>query len=108
MVKDKFTVMFSFRVKEGREADFIDSWSEMTELVYENEKSYGSRLHKAYDNFYIAYAQWQDRKSWENSGTKLPPHSKAVRQKLFESCIEIKTEYELKIVKDLLYEDTAQ
>ncbi|WP_317896771.1 antibiotic biosynthesis monooxygenase family protein [Aurantibacillus circumpalustris] len=105
MTSDKFTVLYSFRIKEGKEEAFIDSWSEMTQLIYEYEGSYGARLHKAYDNFYIAYAQWPNRKSWESSGTKLPPSAKAVRQQLFESCIEIKTDYELKIVKDLLYED---
>lgn len=100
---EKFTVIYSFKVLDGREADFINSWTEMTKLIYEFEGSYGSRLHKVNDGLFIAYAQWADKEIYKRSGKKLPERATEVRQQMRQSCSEIKTEYELNfIISDLL------
>ena len=70
--QDKFTVIYSFKIFDGREDDFINSWTELTKLIYEFEGSYGSRLHKANDNLFIAYAQWPDKETYIHSGNNLP------------------------------------
>jgi len=103
---DKFTVLYSFKVNGGKEIEFIKTWSELTKLIYEFEGSYGSRLHQVDSNLFIAYAQWPDRDTWKNSGSHLPEIAAKYRSQLRECCSEIKTEYELKTVADLLQSDT--
>ena len=98
----KFTVIYSFKVHDGKEDDFIGSWLKLTELIYKYENSYGSRLHKANDHLFIAYAQWPDRETFIYSGKKLPDVAARYRQQMRESCLEIKTEYELYVIEDLL------
>jgi heme-degrading monooxygenase HmoA len=101
--QSKFTMIYSFRVLEGKEQDFINSWAALTNLFYEFAGSYGSRLHKADDQLFIAYAQWPDKETFDVAGDKLPEESNLYRQQLRASCSEIKTEFELgTIVKDLL------
>ena len=55
---NKFTVIYSFDIVEGKENEFINSWTELTKLIYKFEGSYGSRLHKVNDSLFIGYAQW--------------------------------------------------
>jgi heme-degrading monooxygenase HmoA len=97
-----FSVIYSFQVKPGCEQDFIDSWAELTELIYQYEGSLGSRLHKKGDLHYIAYAQWPDKETWQKAGGKLPQSSISVRDEMKNSCEEIETLREWEVVKDIL------
>lgn len=57
-------VLYRWKIKEGREAEFREGWRRLT-LEIRNERSgWGSRLHKAEDETWIAYAQWKDRETW--------------------------------------------
>ncbi len=101
--KHTFSIIYSFRVLEGKEQDFINSWTALTNLFYVFAGSYGSRLHKADGLLFIAYAQWPNRETFDQAGDKLPEEAIEHRQQLRASCSEIKTEFELaEIVKDLL------
>ena len=51
---------------------------------------------------YIAYAQWPDKVTWQNSGGKLPDEANEHRVKMKSSCIEITTIHELEMTDDLL------
>ena len=97
-----FCVIYSFQVKPGFELDFIESWKDLTNLIYQHEGSLGSRLHKQDELKYIAYAQWPDKETWLNAGNKLPESSKIVRDKMKNSCEKIETVFELDVVEDLL------
>ena len=102
---DKFTVIYSFKTLVGRENDFMHAWTELTKLIYRFEGSYGSRLHKIDEQFFIAYAQWPDKETWKQAGDKLPETANEFRKLMRESCSEIKTEYEMIEVQDLLNEN---
>ena len=97
-----FTVIYSFKVIDGKEDDFINAWTELTKLIYKFAGSYGSRLHKADKQLFIGYAQWEDKETWQHSGNKLTDTAKELRKQMRESCTEIKTEYELTVVQELL------
>lgn len=101
---NRFSVIYSFSIIEGKEKDFVAAWTALTHLIYEFEGSYGSRLHKASGQLYIGYAQWPDRASWERSGNKLPEAANEFRKQMRESCSEINTEHEMMVVEDLLQE----
>lgn len=97
-----FSVIYYFKVKPGFDNQFIKSWNELTNYIIQYEGSLGSRLHKASNELYIAYAQWSNKKMWENSGAKLPLKANKVRQEMRSGCVEIKTIYELELIDDLL------
>ena len=97
-----FIVIYSFKLKENSEKDFIESWKGLTLLIRNHEGSLGSRLHKKDSLNYIAYAQWPDKITWKNSGNKLPAEAVQHRINMKNTCTEIKTEYELSVVEDLL------
>ena len=52
-----FCVIYSFQVKEDKEAPFIEAWKELTKLIYQYEGSLGSRIHKASEDIYLAYEE---------------------------------------------------
>ena len=104
MTQARFTVIYTFRLHEGTSAAFIHAWSEMTKLIYQYEGSYGSRLHRATDTLFIGYAQWPNREVWEQSGGNLPESANELRTAMRACCAEIKTEYELTVVSDLLHD----
>lgn len=97
-----FCVVYSFEVKDDAHEQFIKAWQELTELIFNHEGSLGSRLHKVDDSNYIAYAQWPDRKTWENSGSKLPASAESVREAMRDACLEIKTLHQMEVVNDRL------
>lgn len=103
---DKFTVIYSFKVVEGKEKDFIKSWAELTKLIYEFEGSYGSRLHKVNSTLFIGYAQWPSKEVYDRSGNNLPQSANKFREQMRECCSEIKTEFELSsVVLDFLKDE---
>ena len=99
-----FTVIYSFHVKANQENEFRLAWKELTKLIYQYEGSLGSRLHKRNAREYLAYAQWPDKVSWEQSGKRLPAEAEKIRQSMRTACDHIETSYELEVVDDLLKE----
>lgn len=97
-----FAVIYTFKVKPEKDLKFIQGWKGLTELIYKHEGSRGSRLHKIEDSHYLAYAYWPDKKTWENSGEKLPKEADQHRDLMRESCESIETKFELDVVEDLL------
>lgn len=102
-----FTAIYEFKVKKGCDEAFIIAWEELTKLIYQFEGSLGSRLHKVNVEFYIAYAQWPNRQTWENAGSKLPPNASEHRTKMKAACESIRTVYESEIKSDLLKQETC-
>ncbi|MBL8522427.1 MAG: antibiotic biosynthesis monooxygenase [Betaproteobacteria bacterium] len=53
-----FAVIYRWRLKPGKEEQFIDAWVRITQLYVEHRGGLGSRLHKGPDGIWYAYAQW--------------------------------------------------
>ena len=97
-----FSVIYKFEIKPDRKDSFEKSWKDLTHLIYNYAGSLGSRLHKKDKCNYIAYAQWPNKETWENSSNKLPEKSIEISKLMKESCNSIETLYELELIKDLL------
>jgi len=63
-----FVVIYSWKLAFGQEALFREGWTRVTEAIYRDRGSLGSRLHEGEDDVWVAYAQWPDRATWERSG----------------------------------------
>ncbi len=99
-----FCVIYAFHVLPGKEDDFLQAWADMTHLIRKHEGGWGSRLHHEKEGTYLAYAQWPDRETWENSGNKLPPEADEVRTTMRASCEQIETLHTMDMLMDLLSE----
>jgi len=97
-----FVAIYSFKIRENCEEAFIKSWEDLTKLIYEFENSLGSRIHRKSENEFIAYAQWPDKETWENSGANMPEAANPIRKVMKDSCTSIETIHELEMVSDLL------
>lgn len=97
-----FCVLYRFKVKSGKVAEFKRSWIAMTELLHDHAHSLGSRLHKKNELEYIAYAQWPDRHTFENATDQTPVEAENVRKLMRESCEEIEVLMKLEAEIDLL------
>jgi quinol monooxygenase YgiN len=60
-----FIALYRWRVKEGQEKNFLEDWHRRTEEIYQHCGSLGSRLHRAEDGVWVAYAQWPDRRTYD-------------------------------------------
>lgn len=101
-----FTIIYSFKIVDGKEIEFIHCWTELTKLIYQFEGSFGSKLFKANNKLFIATAQWPDRETYDQSGNNLPEQAIDLRKKMRECCSEVKQEFELKsVVNDLLKDE---
>jgi putative acetyltransferase len=62
-----FNVLYRWRLKPGAEESFGNAWADMTVLLRKSRGALGSRLHKAEDGTWVAYARWPDKACWEKS-----------------------------------------
>jgi len=60
-----FVAVYRWKLKEGAEQRFREGWRRRTVEIYRECGSLGSRLHRAEDGTWVAYAQWPDRRRWE-------------------------------------------
>jgi len=66
-----FCVIYQWKVKPGKEEEFRDTWRTITEAIFHQHGSLGSRLHRNDDGTWLAYAQWPDRQHWESHSDTL-------------------------------------
>ncbi len=65
-----FIILYRWRVKPQKEAQFIAGWSQVTDYWRENWDSLGSRLHRGDDGLFYAYAQWKSAADREKAFSK--------------------------------------
>jgi heme-degrading monooxygenase HmoA len=62
-----FAVVYRWKLKPGTEESFRDAWKTATEAIAHRSGTGGSRLHRADDGTFVAYAIWPSRKAWEDA-----------------------------------------
>lgn len=60
-----FIALYRWKLIKGRESLFQEGWHRITVEFYRERGSLGSRLHRAEDGTWVAYAQWPDKQAWE-------------------------------------------
>ena len=98
-----FVAIYRFGIQSGKDEAFLEAWAELTKLIYQYENSLGSHIHRSLDekDAYIAYAQWPDKNTWENSGNNLPEEADKWRTQMRANCSDIKTIHTLETTLDL-------
>lgn len=64
-----FVVIYRWRIHPDKERQFQEIWALNTRKIAEYCGGLGSRLHKADDGTWLAYAQWPDKETWEQSAS---------------------------------------
>ena len=76
-------VIYRWRIRSGMEERFQQAWEVVTKSLTEEREALGSRLHRAEDDTWIAYAQWPTKSAWERSrelGSLDPVATAAMRE----------------------------
>jgi heme-degrading monooxygenase HmoA len=101
-----FVVMYWWQVKPGKDAQFREGWRRATEAIVKRYGSYGSRLHRAADGHFIAYAMWPSEAAWQNffdDKTPADPEASAlVRDAVAEQAPGGEPVFKLTVTDDLL------
>ena len=58
-----FAVLYRWRLIPGKESQFIEAWSRISETLLTRNGSLGSRLHRGSDGIWYSYAQWPSSKT---------------------------------------------
>jgi len=89
-----FIVLYRWKIKPEKEAQFIEAWSEITAYYRENFDSLGSRLHRGNDGLFYAYAQWRSAEERENAFANKPKFEagEKMREAIEESFPEVRLE----------------
>ncbi len=96
-----FVAMYRWTLKPGKETRFQEGWHRVTVAIREQNGSLGSRLHKASDGTWIAYAQWPSRQAWEAARENSSADAEA-RQMMADSVELRHPDLYLDVVDDLL------
>ena len=100
-----FAVVYRWRVIAGLEAQFEAGWAAGTERIAAEFGGWGSRLHKAGEGVYVAYAQWPDEATWKRAMETRMHHSDDVAREQYRSAIKpgsFETLFSGEVVADLL------
>lgn len=77
-------IVYRWRVKDGSEDAFTRAWAQLTDTIRGRCGSFGSRLHRAEDGSWVAYAVWPDRATWEACTPDDPAAATAMREAVEE------------------------
>ena len=61
-----YCILLEFTQVPGQEAEFLQTWKNLTEYIYRNYGSKGSRMHRNESGKFIAYAQWPSKEIYDN------------------------------------------
>ncbi|AKS41150.1 putative quinol monooxygenase [Wenzhouxiangella marina] len=104
-----FIAVYEFDVKEGRESAFRAAWVEVTEAIYAQCGSLGSRLHSTNrPNIFVGYAQWPSRAQWEKDHVLLGEGYERARATMRDCLVSSKTIHELEVCDDYLQSEAAE
>ncbi|MGD9817043.1 MAG: antibiotic biosynthesis monooxygenase [Hyphomonadaceae bacterium] len=101
-----FAVIYRWRVIPGLEAQFEEGWRAGTERIAAEFGGWGSRLHKAGEGVYVAYAQWPDEAAWKRAMETRMHHSDDEARRNYRGAIEpgsFETLFSGPVVADLLH-----
>ena len=101
-----FIALYHWSVKDGSEQDFQDCWRVLTEEIYRDCGSLGSRLHRAEDGTWFAYAQWPDRAAYD-AARNIPDTDEAARARFRDSIAESFPVTFMQVTDDLLQPRSA-
>jgi quinol monooxygenase YgiN len=96
-----FCVIYRWQLKPGREDDFLAAWERLTRAIRDDRDGLGSRLHRAENGLWVAYAQWPDRATWEAAQERESPDPDATAA-MAETVAERDEPLLLEAVADLL------
>lgn len=105
MATASFMVMYRWRLKPGMERQFIEAWRAATLLIREKCGGLGSRLHRAHDGTYLAYAMWPDEATREAGLNSDDPERVRLRGLMREAIQESFPEVRMEAVADLIVAD---
>jgi quinol monooxygenase YgiN len=94
-------VIYRWRLKPGREDEFVAAWERLTRAIRDHRGGLGSRLHRAENGLWVAYAQWPDRATWESARDRETADPKAAAA-MAEAVAERAEPLLLDVVADLL------
>jgi heme-degrading monooxygenase HmoA len=100
-----FVVIYRWRVISGLEAQFEEGWAAGTARIAAEFGGWGSRLHRAEDGAYIAYAQWPDEATWKKAMETRMAHSDDEARRKYRAAIvegSFETLFAMPVVRDLL------
>jgi hypothetical protein len=100
-----FAVIYRWQVVPGLEAQFEEGWRRGTERISQEFGGWGSRLHKAADGVYVAYAQWPDEATWKRALETRMQHSDDAARRMYREAIvpgTFETLFAMPVVADLL------
>ena len=98
-----FAVVYRWRLHPGSEEGFVDGWERVTRAIAEQCGSFGSRLHRADDGTWVAYARWPDAVTRERCVVDEPEGARLMAEAVAERFPELAME----LVSDLLQEPPA-
>lgn len=81
-----YIAFYRWRLKVGREETFRALWEAGTQLFIDEQHTLGSRLHKADDGTYFAYAQWPSRESYHKNKQLSQEHQETLIK--MRDCVE--------------------
>src|SRR5581483_11112906 len=82
-----FIAIYRWKLKPGKEDQFRAAWSQVTLAIRAQCGSLGSRLHKAEDGTWAAYAQWPTKEMWEADHT-FDAETNLARQRMRDAVAE--------------------
>lgn len=99
-----FAVIYRWQLKPGTEDQFRAAWRQGTKDIEELFETGGSRLHRASDGSWLAYARWPNKQARNKAFRDGPPSAAVAEiQKYIEKEID---QISLEITDDLLVSES--
>lgn len=75
-----FVVLYRWKLRADHEDDFVEAWSQVSDLLLKERGSLGSRLHCGSDGIWYSYAQWPSAETRKEAFAKGPVDASATER----------------------------
>ncbi len=65
-----YVVYYQWQIKPGKETQFIEAWTRLTEALQQKTPKVAGKLLKTLQEEYIALIEWPSQKDWESQTTE--------------------------------------
>ncbi|WP_019612881.1 hypothetical protein [Psychromonas ossibalaenae] len=96
-----YTIIYQWEVHSHKCDEFLNAWEAVTEHYMENHNALGSRLHKAGENYFVAYSQWLNKEARDAAFSKNDAPQEAITT-MEDSIINTHRAIEMDVLSDKL------
>lgn len=94
-----YVTLYQWRIKTGKEKQFSEAWTKLTQQLQATVPGLSGRLHKTPQGSFLATIDWPSLQAWESQDAKNIDFS--LQQQLMDSIEDVESVIPMEVVSEI-------